>query len=306
MKDYSFMIGKRYGKLVVTDVVRKKASGYLCPFCVCNCDCGKTGVIVRKTNIERGSSKSCGCSKTKTEQEIIRDHSYLVGQKFGKLTVVKITSGKDIRNHMTPVCVCKCDCGSEDVYVLKNSLTTGNVKSCGCLRPFHAPWKKSNHGFSSERLYGIWCGMVGRCLNSNNPNFHYYGGRGISICTEWLGDDGYLNFRKWSYENGYSENLTIDRIDSDKGYSPYNCRWADTKTQAYNRRVSRRSESGVRGVFKRKDCRRWSATITKDRKKFYVGYYDSLEEAASARNRYIHENGLQNLPSYIPGTREEY
>lgn len=79
------------------------------------------------------------------------------------------------------------------------------------------------HGLSSSRLYHIYSGMQQRCLNPCHPQYKNYGAKGITICDEWL--DSFTSFVSWSYDNGYEENLTIDRIDPQKGYQPDNCQW---------------------------------------------------------------------------------
>lgn len=91
------------------------------------------------------------------------------------------------------------------------------------------------HGGKGEHLYEVWCSIKQRCLNPNNPRYARYGGRGITVCDEWLND--YPAFRKWAMENGYEDNgkLSIDRIDNDGNYEPSNCRWADNLTQANNK-----------------------------------------------------------------------
>lgn len=81
------------------------------------------------------------------------------------------------------------------------------------------------HGLSRTRLYRIYSNMKQRCLNKNSPAYALYGEKGITICTDWLGDDGFIAFYKWANEHGYNDKLCIDRINSKLGYSPNNCHW---------------------------------------------------------------------------------
>ena len=86
----------------------------------------------------------------------------------------------------------------------------------------------------NKRLYSIWYNMKMRCYNENSNDFKYYGGRNIKICNEWLND--FKVFREWATNNGYKENLTIDRIDNNKNYEPSNCKWITIKEQQWNKR----------------------------------------------------------------------
>ena len=89
------------------------------------------------------------------------------------------------------------------------------------------------HGHYGTRLYRIYYNMKSRCLNPNVPCYEYYGGKGVGICSEWL--NSFHNFRDWALSNGYSDELTLDRIDVSSDYSPSNCRWIPMLEQAKNK-----------------------------------------------------------------------
>ena len=91
----------------------------------------------------------------------------------------------------------------------------------------------SKTGKSYTREYNIWRMMKKRCYNKNDSHYYAYGGRGIKVCEEWLSSDGFL---KWAYDNGYSDNLEVDRIDPDGNYEPNNCRWITHQENAKRKR----------------------------------------------------------------------
>ncbi len=159
----------------------------------------------------------------------------LVGMKFERLTVISY-SYTDSKSHRT-YWKCKCDCGNEIVKAT-NLLTTGLVKSCGCLLSDKRHINTYKHGAcinnKETRLYKIWANMKYRCSKPGNQMAAYYYDKGIRVCEEWVND--FDNFRKWAIENGYSDDLTIDRINSDGNYCPENCRWATKEEQIINRK----------------------------------------------------------------------
>lgn len=159
----------------------------------------------------------------------------LVGQKFGKLTIIDWAGKSDVnvstkRRQIVNFWLCQCDCGNPDyspVVVETRCLKSGNTASCGCtLR---------KHQMAGTPLYHVWGGMIGRCTNPNNDDYPRYGGRGITVCDLWRDFESFFSDMGEPPTRAH----TLDRIDNSQGYKPGNCQWATRKEQNRNRRDNR-------------------------------------------------------------------
>ena len=166
----------------------------------------------------------------------------LTGQTFGKLTVLEYVGlSKGSRTSW----LCQCDCGNTTITIA-HSLRRGNTKSCGCVKKEKIRNMTTKHSMANTRFYKIWTGMKTRCSNKNTINYKDYGGRGITICEEWLDfnnfkDDMYEDYLKHVEEFGEKQ-TTLDRIDVNSSYCIENCKWSDYTEQANNRRIRKNAK----------------------------------------------------------------
>lgn len=148
---------------------------------------------------------------------------------------------------------------------------------------------KPIHGLSRTRINKCWRDMKQRCLNPKHKWYPEYGGRGITVCDEWM---KFMPFYEWSMQNGYSDGLTIDRIDNNKGYCPENCRWATWKQQCEHKRRPRRKNLSENVGIEHTPCGRYRARVHRKEGVFNVGSFATVEEARAARKEFIRRNNL--------------
>ena len=174
-------------------------------------------------------------------------------------------------------------CGKEFEAITKD-IKKGHTKSCGCQKG------GITHGLRNNKFYKTWNDMIRRCTNHKATGYKNYGGRGITVCDEWLDVTNFVAWCEETYPNikGYS----LDRIDNDKGYSPENCRWADRATQNINQRKSSANTSGFVGVYWDISKNKWTAKVGSNNKLINIGAFKTKEEAVQARDNYITQNKL--------------
>ena len=212
----------------------------------------------------------------------------MTGRKFGRLTVVKRVEKPKGSESKEAFWLCQCDCGNTKI-IAGYYLRSGTSKSCGCYNIDNLKSRKGikyggKHGMYTERVYKIYHAMKARCFNPNNKFYNNYGGRGITVCDEWLGEDGFNNFYNWAMKNGYTDDLTIDRIDVNGNYEPSNCRWADRSIQGFNRRIQANNKTGHKGICMLPGVK-YRSYIKKNNKQIPLGVYERLEDAIEAREK---------------------
>lgn len=212
----------------------------------CECECGNI-CTVSGDHLRGGRTRSCGCASE--DFRVSKRRLDIKGQKFGRLTAIAPCKHPETG---VSTWLCQCDCGNQ-TFVVAGYLRNGSIQSCGCGKfnvgqysanhmTKHGATSRNNNDRSLKRLYGVWCNMKQRCCNPSCSEYHNYGGRGITICDEWIND--FCSFRDWAIAHGYDGNAprgqcTLDRIDVNGNYEPSNCRFVSQSVQSNNRTNSR-------------------------------------------------------------------
>lgn len=212
------MIGKIFGKWTVLNEADKKPGKHY----ECKCECGIIRIIAG-TDLRAGRSTKC----RDCQYKILYDPEKMIGQKFGKWTIIKFI---DIHRNLQRFQIqCKCGTISKSTGA---DLRAGKTKQCVICHNRENAENNTTHGMHKHKLYKVWSTMRHRCNNSNDPNYKYYGGRGIKVCERW---DKFENFLS---DMGFRPKgkMTLDRINNDGNYEPGNCRWVTHKENCQNRR----------------------------------------------------------------------
>jgi len=259
--------GVKYNKLTVVGISETRPYNSTAYDCIC--DCGKE-TIATKYQLLKGKKQSCGCIK---QEKGPRGSKYKVekDQVFGRLTVASEQFANKDGHYRVKVV---CECGQESQPTVRQ-LVLGKVVSCGCKR------LEGNyiHGMHNSRPKSIYHHMKRRCTTEKEAKYEDYGGRGISYDPKW---ETFLGF--WEdMEEGYSDELELDRIDVDGNYCKENCRWVDKYLQAFNTRKRKDNSSGKTGVYLNNKTEKWYSKISYEGKQISLGTFSSYEEACAAR-----------------------
>ncbi len=190
--------------------------------------------ITPRTNVAQWLTSTHGDNMREAKRTTTGRFQYVntpaeIGKRFGRLLVLE-RNGTAKSGEI--IFLCRCDCGNE-TRSWGTTLRDGTTKSCGCLNREKITKSLTKHGNCSRKRatpeYNSWSAMMARCRNPKCPEFHYYGGRGITVCERWN------DFRNFLSDMGQRpEKTTLDRIKVNLNYDPSNCRWATSETQSNN------------------------------------------------------------------------
>lgn len=207
----------------------------------------------------------------------------IIGKTFNFLTVLDFAG---LNKHNKAMFKCKCKCGNEIVAV-GYQVKTGKTKSCGC---YHIE-KITTHGASNSVEYQAWADLKDRCYNHNNKYYHDYGGRGIFVCRRWR--KSFENFYKDMGERPSSD-LSIERIDNNGPYAPWNCKWGTVKEQNRNKRTNRFIHYNAEALCISDFALKYNIDRSTLRKRINIGWDidDILSEQIRPKVLYITYNGV--------------
>ncbi len=221
MGRYLDLIGRRFGKLTVVSELEMIGRTRIL---LCKCECGN----VKKFSFPNlFHAKGCGC--------LVRGNTFrrkdLSGKRFGRLTVIDLSSSENGILHWR----CVCDCGNEKITTA-TSLSEGHVQSCGCLQRE----SRIKHGYTGTSEHTAYVNMIRRCYDPKIPEYRNYGARGIIVCDRWLGENGFKNFISDMGDKPTPKH-SLDRYPNNTtgNYEPSNCRWATFPQQQRNKRTNR-------------------------------------------------------------------
>ena len=183
--------------------------------------------------------------------------------------------------------VYKCFCGN--IFATYDShIKTGKTKSCGCITTQLKIKGLTKHNKSNTKIYRVWASMKNRCLNKNDKRFNDYGGRGIKLYNKWIYD--FESFYQYvSNLQGFNEmdangnRMSLDRKNNNGNYEPKNIKWSSAIDQSLNSRLRMDNKSGHKGISFHKQSNKWMVFINHNRKRKYIGLFESITDAIHAR-----------------------